>query len=91
MSDSFRILGLVLKDMTLDKKRLGGQHLVVKCLLLDQEKAISSPALIDCGATEFAFVIENFACLHKFPLLNLKISCSLEVIDGRLIESGDIM
>lgn len=87
--DNFKISELAFKDIALDEKRLYGQHLVVKCSLLDAKKARSSQALIDCGAFRFAYIDENIACQHNFPLFSLKISRSLQVIDRRPIKSGD--
>ena len=48
----------------------------------------SSYALVDCGATGYAFVDEKFAHDHKLPLYKLKTPRSLEVIDSRPIELG---
>lgn len=76
--------------MALDEKSLNGQHLEVKCSLLDEDTAITLKALIDYEASKFAFVDKNFACQHNNSVFKLKINSSLEVIDGRPIESGDI-
>ena len=68
-----------------------GDHLVVACqLACDSSSAISSHALIDNGATGFAFMDKDFAGHHQFPLIPLKKPCTLEVIDGRPIASGMI-
>ena len=68
-----------------------GDHLVVACQLArDSSPAISSHALIDNGATGFAFMDEDFARRHQFPLIPLKKPRTLEVIDGRPIVSGMI-
>ena len=45
-------------------------------------------ALVDCGATGYAFVDEEFARDQNFPLFKLKKPHCREVIDGRPIESG---
>ena len=45
-------------------------------------------ATVDCRATGFAFIDEEFAHDHNFPLFKLKKPHYLEVIDGRPIESG---
>ena len=44
--------------------------------------------LFNYGATGYAFVDEEFACNHNLLLYKLKTPRSLEVIDGRPIESG---
>lgn len=44
--DSFKISGLAVKDMTIKEKILDEQHLLVKCLLLDQKMAISTQDFI---------------------------------------------
>ena len=66
-----------------------GDHLVVTCQLArDPLSVVSSYALIDNGATGFAFMDEDFARRHQFPLIPLKQPRTLEVIDGRPIASG---
>jgi len=51
---------------------------------------IPTHALIDCGATGIAFMDQDFARHHQIPLQELKEKTQVQVIDGRLIESGDI-
>ena len=48
----------------------------------------SSYVLVDCGATGYAFIDKEFVCNYNLPLYKLKTPRSLEVIDGRPIESG---
>ena len=75
----------------MEERELEGDHLVVACQLArDSLSAISSHALIDNGATGFAFMDEDFARRHQFPLIPLKKPRALEVIDGRPIASGMI-
>jgi hypothetical protein len=51
---------------------------------------IPTHALIDSGATVIAFKNQDFSCFHQIPLRELKEKKEVDVIDGRLIESGDI-
>ena len=73
-----------------DEKALDGQHLVVKCKLHNDNKDISVNVLVDCRATGFSFIDEEYAHQHNFPLFELKVPQALEVIDDREILSGDI-
>ena len=63
-------------------------HIVISTQIQDESSLISTHALVDCGATRFAFIDEEFARNHNFPLFKLKKPHCLEIIDGRLIESG---
>ena len=63
-------------------------HIVISTQIQDEPSLISTHALVDCGATGFAFIDEEFARDHNFPLFKLKKPHCLEVIDGRPIESG---
>ncbi len=67
---------------------MDGEHLVVNCTIDNQGNQIRSHALIDSGATGFAFIDEEFASSQGLPLYSLKDPRELEVIDGRSIESG---
>jgi transposase InsO family protein len=69
-----------------EEKLLEGGHLVIQCSLNE----ISSHALVDCGATGFSFIDENFARQHGWDLIPLHEPRVLEVIDGRRISSGTI-
>jgi predicted aspartyl protease len=69
---------------------MDGKHLVVTCTLSLNGKEIPNHALIDCGATGYAFIDQDFAHRHELPLRPLKTPRALEVIDGRKISSGDI-
>ena len=67
---------------------LDGNHIVISTQIQDKCSLISTHALVDCGATGFAFIDKEFVCDHNFPLFKLKKPHCLEVIDGRPIESG---
>jgi hypothetical protein len=59
-------------------------------MILDNENEISSYAMIDNGATGYAFVNENYARCKSLPLHKLKKPRGLEVFDGRPTTSSDI-
>ena len=73
-----------------DEAALDGAHLVIDCLIADKGKEIETHALIDCGASGFAFIDEKFVSQHNLPRHQLRVPRALEVIDGRPISSGDI-
>ena len=72
----------------LDESQLEGNHLVVECAV---NNGIDSHALIDCGATGFAFIDEQFVSQHNLPRHRLRVPRALQVIDGRPVSSGDIV
>jgi len=69
---------------------MGGKHLVIPCTLTVSNQEILPQALIECRATDIAFMDQDFAHHHEIPLQKLKEKRQVEVIDGRLIESEDI-
>jgi hypothetical protein len=64
--------------------------LVVDCTLTSGNNRISTHSLLDCGATGFSFIHEQFVSQHNLPRYTLRVPRSLEVIDGRPILSGDV-
>ena len=73
------------------EESLDENHILISTQIQDESSLISTHALVDCGATSFAFMDKKFACGHNFPLFKLKKPRCREVIDGRPIESGLIM
>jgi hypothetical protein len=69
---------------------MDGQHLIVTCFLSHSNQEIQTYALIDCAATGYVFIDEDFAHYHQLPLCPLKNPRTLEVIDGYQISSGNI-
>ena len=57
--------------------------MVVSCTLSYNETSINTHALIDTGATEYAFMDKNFVSTYNIPTLELKKPRTIEVIDGR--------
>jgi len=70
---------------------LEGEHLFVAATLRNGDHSIQTSAMIDTGASGFAFIDENFVCQHNFPHYRLNPPQDLEVINGRPIASGQIM
>ena len=81
--------GLSFSDEGLNEEKMDGNHLAIVCRIVS-EKPILTHALIDNGATGYAFIDKDFVCHHHLPLLPLKKPRRLEVIDGRPVSSGTI-
>jgi predicted aspartyl protease len=77
-------------EAAIEERGMHGEHLIVTCALSLNNHKIPTHALIDCGATGYAFIDKDFAELHQLPLYPRKTSRALEVIDGRKISWGDI-
>lgn len=75
---------------SVEERELDGNHLVVTCKVSNSSNTIMSHALIDCGATGYAFIDKDFVATNKFPLYPLKQPHAIEVIDGRPISSGEV-
>ena len=52
--------------------------------------AVQTRTLIDCGASGFSFVDEEFSHHYLLPMTPLQQPRIVEIIDGRPISSGDI-
>ena len=74
----------------LKEKLLDGNHIVISVELNDDVSNIPTFPLIDSGATGYAFADEEYARDYNLPLFKLKTPRSLEVIDGRLVQSGAV-
>jgi len=79
--------GLSLENM---ENGVEANHLVMACTIVDNHNKIRSHALIDSGATRYAFLNKAFAERHNFPLFELKEPRRLTVIDVRPVSSGAI-
>ena len=88
LHDILRISSCSLQFDVKKEESLDENHIVISTQIQDESSLISTYALVDCGAIGFAFIDEEFACGHNFPLFKLKKPRCLEVIDGRPIESG---
>jgi predicted aspartyl protease len=86
----FSISSSTVKDVAIKEGWIDGNHLIVMCTLSLDSKEIPTHALIDCGATSYAFIDQDFVNHHHLPLCLLKTPHALEVIDGWKISLGDI-
>ena len=71
---------------------MDGNHLAVACSLrpCEHDCVIDRHVLIDCGASGFTFIDEDFTRHHNLPRIRLHEPRTLEVIDGRPIASGAV-
>jgi hypothetical protein len=90
LANIFSISSTAVNEAAIEERGMDGKHLVVTCALSLNNRKIPTHALIDCGATGYAFIDKDFAELHQLPLYPLKTPRALEVIDGQKISSGDI-
>ena len=81
---------LLSSSALVDPNEMDGIHMIVTCSLYHNSNVIKSHALIDCGATRYAFIDEDFARHNNFPLHHLHTTRTLYVIDGRPSSSGAI-
>ena len=81
---------LLSSSAIVDPQEMHGLHMIVTCSLHDNNKMIKTHALIDCGATGYAFIDKQFARRNNLPLYKLKSPRTLHVIDGRQSAAGDI-
>jgi predicted aspartyl protease len=76
------ISSTAIRDAAIEEGSMDGKHLVVRCDLSFNPKKIPTHAVIDCGATGYAFVDQAFATHHKLPRRPLTTPRVIEVIDG---------
>jgi predicted aspartyl protease len=84
----FTISACAVEDRTIDENQMEGEHLVVSCTLSTGPNTLDTHAMLDTGCTAISFIDESFARDHNLPLHALRIPRTVEVIDGRAIESG---
>jgi predicted aspartyl protease len=82
LANIFSISSTAVKDVAIEEGSIDGKHLIVTCTLSLNSKEIPTHTLIDCGATGYTFIDQDFANHHELPLCPLKIPHVLEVIDG---------
>ena len=78
----------IMSSQHLHPHEMDGYHMVLTCTIQDNSNTLKSHALVDCGATGFAFIDENFARRNNLPLIKLQTPRTLRVIDGRPVVSG---
>ena len=86
LHDTLRISNYSLQS-DVKQESLDENHIIISTQIQDESSLISTHALIDCGATGFAFIDEEFARDHNFLLFKLKKPRCLEVINGGPTES----
>jgi len=69
---------------------LEANYLVIACTIVDNHNEIRFYALIDSGATGYAFIDKAFAEPYNFCLIEISEPRRLIVIDGRPLSSGAI-
>ena len=69
------------------KESLKGDHLILSCILFNDNDTINASSMIDCDAFRKAFIDSSFAQFHKIPLLPLHQPCTVTVVDGRVTSS----
>ena len=72
---------------SLMKESLKGNHLILSCTLFNDNDTINSYSMIDCDASEKAFIDFFFVQFHKIPLLLLHQPCTVTVVNGCVISS----
>jgi hypothetical protein len=82
LANIFSISSTAVKDVAIKEGLMDGNHLIVMYTLSLNTREISTHTLIDCGATDYTFIDQDFADHHKLPIGHLKIPYALEVIDG---------
>jgi hypothetical protein len=82
LANIFSISSTTIKDIAIEEGSINRKHLIIIYTLSLNSKEIPTYALIDYGATGYAFMDQDFANCHKLPLYPLKITYTLDVIDG---------
>jgi predicted aspartyl protease len=72
----------MVKDVAIKEGSMDGNHHVVMYTVSLNTKQIPTHTLIDCGATGYAFIDQDFTNHYEVPLCPLKTPHALEVIDG---------
>ena len=88
--NSFVLSGISVSGINIEESSLDGRYMVVSCTLSFNETSITTHALIDTGATGYAFMDKDFISTHNIPTIELKKPRTIEVIDGRKISSGNV-
>ena len=69
------------------KELLKDDHLILLCILFNDNDTINAYFMIDCDASEKAFIDFSFVQFHKILLLSLHQFCTVTVVDGRVTSS----
>jgi hypothetical protein len=77
----FSISSVAVKDIVIEEGSMDRKYLLITCFISHGDQEIQTYALIDCGATSYTFIDEDFACHHQLPLCPIKNPHTLKVID----------
>ena len=64
---NLEVSAVSLTEIELTEDQLDGKHIVISCSLSFGDILVQTHALIDCGATGYAFVDEKFARQYQIP------------------------
>jgi predicted aspartyl protease len=81
LANIFSISSTAVKDIAIKEGSIDRNYLVIMYTLSLKNKEIPTYALIDCGATGYAFIDQDFANHYQLLLCPLKIPYALEVIN----------
>jgi predicted aspartyl protease len=70
------------KDTAIKEGSMDGNYLIIIYTLSLNYKEIPTHTLIDCGATGYAFIDQDFANHHQLSPCPLKTPHALDIIDG---------
>jgi hypothetical protein len=70
------------QDIAIEEGSIDRNYLGIMYTLSLNTKEIPTYTLIDCRATGYIYIDQDFADYHKLPLYPLKTAYTLEVIDG---------
>jgi hypothetical protein len=70
LANIFSISSTVVKDIAIKEGLIDGNYLIISYTLSLNSKDILTHALIDCRATGYAFIDQDFANHHRLPLLS---------------------
>ena len=70
-----------MQSLHVSEEMLDGNHIVIPIEINNDLLRKLIQALVDCGATGYAFIDEEYCRHHQIPLYELKTPRILEVID----------
>ena len=78
------MLRLSASSLLEEKALKRGEHLVVSYILVNNKNKVPSYAMINNGATGYAFIDKDYARCKNFPLYKLKEPRKLEIFNETL-------
>lgn len=83
-----QVADIKISAISLTATEIDDEHLILKIKLSTPYGSVHTYALIDCGATSYAFIDPDFVKTHRLSTTPLKQRYSLTVVDGRPAASG---